>query len=148
MAPITGQPPPLGSVIVREREGFTQDIQAGRHAFVADEPKGVGADLGPTPYDLLLAALGACTSMTLRMYANRKNWPLRHVTVTLSHGRQHSVDCEHCDTETSMIEHIERVITLEGDLGPDQRHRLLEIAERCPVHQTLMRDKHIVTREA
>lgn len=117
---------------------YTQQITAGAHVLSADEPvdKG-GADTGADPYDLLLAALGACTSMTLRMYAERKGLPLRKVTVDLTHSRIHAKDCEECETKAGRVDHIWREITLEGELDDAQRARLLEIANMCPVHRTL-----------
>ncbi len=114
--------------------GFTTDIKAGQHRFVADEPESVGGnDFGPTPYDLLVAALGTCTSMTLRMYADRKKWDLKSVQVHLQHQKVHSTDA----TQKGKIDQIERFIELEGELDEKQRQRLLEIADRCPVHRTL-----------
>ncbi len=129
-----------GSVIVREtRTGrFTQEVLSGRHQMIADEPAGVGGDdAGPGPYEYLLAALGACTSMTIRMYADRKGVPLDRVTVRLHHEKRHVDDCENCETPTARIDVIDRAITLDGALDADQRARLLEIADRCPVHRTL-----------
>jgi putative redox protein len=96
-----------------------------------------GTETGPTPYDYLLAALGSCTGMTLRMYADRKGWPLEAATVELSHEKIHAEDCEHCDTTEGKVDHVERTIELTGDLSADQRDRLLEIANMCPVHRTL-----------
>ena len=104
---------------------------------MADEPAPGGDDTGPTPYDLLLAALGACTAMTLRLYAQRKQWPLADVTVSLRHSRIHAEDCANCETRAGLLDRIERVIRLDGNLDDDQRERLLEIADRCPVHRTL-----------
>ena len=119
-------------------DGFTTQIKAGRHHLLADEPANVGGkDLGPTPYGYLLAALGACTSMTLRMYAERKNWPLERATIHLEHFKLHSDDCDACETEQGYIDHIDREIELEGPLNEEQKTRLLEIADRCPVHKTL-----------
>lgn len=119
-------------------DGFTTQIKAGRHHLLADEPANVGGkDLGPTPYGYLLAALGACTSMTLRMYAERKNWPLERATIHLEHFKLHSDDCDACETEQGYIDHIDREIELEGPLNEEQKARLLEIADRCPVHKTL-----------
>jgi putative redox protein len=114
--------------------------------LVADEPAGAGNDLGPTPYDLLLASLGACTAMTLRLYANRKKWPLESVSVELRHDRAHAHDSRDCEAGPCQIERIERIVHLDGPLSDEQRHRLVEIAERCPVHRTLMGEKRIVTR--
>ncbi|NGP06562.1 alpha/beta fold hydrolase [Rhodococcus sp. 14C212] len=116
---------------------FGQRITLGRHLITADEPAPVGDDTGPSPYDLLLASLGACTSMTLRMYADRKQWPLENVTVSLRHSRIHAADCADCETRTGRLDKLERVIHLAGDLDEQQRQRLLEIADRCPVHRTL-----------
>jgi putative redox protein len=124
---------------------YTQQITVGLHQLVADEPRPVGDDTGPTPYDLLLAALGACTSMTVRMYADRKDWPLERVRVTLRHSRIHAKDCLDCETSSGWIDHIDRDVELSGDLDDMQRQRLLHIAERCPVHQTLTSEVHIAT---
>lgn len=137
-----------GAVSVAElpQGRLAQEIRAGRHLLISDEPVGLGDDLGPTPYDLLLASLGACTAMTLRLYAARKQWPLEHVNVQLTHDRVHAHDCRVCDTSSSMVDHIERVLDVTGPLTDEQRARLLEIAERCPVHQTLVGEKRIVTR--
>ncbi|MDH3321007.1 MAG: bifunctional alpha/beta hydrolase/OsmC family protein [Betaproteobacteria bacterium] len=117
---------------------FAQLVTAGRHHLRADEPTSVGGDdSGPGPYDLLLAGLGACTSMTVRMYATQKKWPLECVTVDLKHDKAHASDCAECETREGKIDKIERVLTLEGDLDEAQRARLLEIANKCPVHRTL-----------
>ena len=124
---------------------YTQQITAGHHTLVADEPQPTGDDAGPNPYDLLLAALGACTSMTLRMYANRKGWPLEQVRVTLRHSRIHAEDCAQCETTSGLIDHIDRDIELVGGLDDTQRQRLLGIANRCPVHQTLTSEVDIAT---
>jgi len=139
-----------GTVVVREtRQGrFQQQITVGPHRFIADEPLSVGGlDSGPGPYDLLLAALGACTAMTLRLYAERKALPLDRVTVRLSHSRIHAADCEACETKEGMLDRIERAISLEGDLDTAQRARLLEIADKCPVHRTLTSEVEIRTSE-
>jgi putative redox protein len=124
---------------------LAQVVQAGGHSLIADEPTGVGDDLGPTPYDLLLASLGACTAMTIRLYAARKHWPLEHISIHLTHDRVHAEDARDCESESCMIDHIERVVDLTGPLTDEQCARLLEIAERCPVHRTLMGDLRIVT---
>lgn len=144
-APSSGQ----GRVEVSENgEGpLGQRITVGRHVLGADEPAPAGLDSGPNPYDLLLAALGACTSMTLRLYAERKGWPLDHVTVQLRHSRIHAADCADCETSTGMLDHIDRVIRLDGNLDDEQRRRLLQIAERCPVHRTLRSEVEIRTTE-
>ena len=139
-----------GVVTVREtRVGrFQQAVEVGPHRFIADEPTSVGGqDSGPGPYDLLLAALGACTSMTLRLYAEHKKLPLDRTTVRLSHSRIHTADCEDCETKEGMLDRIDRTITLEGALDDAQRRRLLEIADRCPVHRTLTSEVKIRTSE-
>ena len=121
-----------------ESDSFYTEIRSGHHSLVADEPKSVGGlDAGPSPYDLLLAALGACTSMTLQMYAARKKWPLETATVHLLHKKIHAADCEQCETESGRVDHIARSLELTGPLDDEQKARLLEIADRCPVHRTL-----------
>lgn len=128
---------------------FRTEVLARGHALIADEPVAVGgADLGPTPYDLLAAALGACTSMTLGMYARRKGWPLEEATVRVRHTRIHARDSEGCDDREPRMDRLSREITLEGDLDADQRERLMEIADRCPVHRTLSAGVEIETRPA
>ena len=102
---------------------YTQQITAGQHRLVADEPRPIGDDAGPTPYDLFLAALGSCTSMTVRMYADRKAWPLERVRVTLRHSRIHAKDCAECETTKGWIDHIDRDVELTGDLDDDQRQQ-------------------------
>ncbi len=133
------QSEPRGTVLVTERGPlYAQRIVAGPHILSADEPGDVGGgDTGPTPYDLLLAALGSCTTMTLRMYANRKGWPLERVSVRLTHEKVHAEDCKECETREGRVDRIERRIELRGELDEEQRKRLLEIADRCPVHRTL-----------
>jgi uncharacterized OsmC-like protein/alpha/beta superfamily hydrolase len=134
-------------VVVRGESSLAQSIRIGPHALGSDEPASVGGeDTGPTPYELLLASLGACTSMTLRMYAQRKKWPLEAVTVELHHDKIHARDCDECETREGKLDDIERVITLAGDLDETQRVRLLEIADRCPVHRTLHSEVRIRTR--
>jgi putative redox protein len=118
--------------------GFAQEIVAGKHRLKADEPLSAGGtETGPTPYELLLAALGACTAMTVTMYAKRKNWPLDAIVVRLSHSKIHAEDCFDCHTEAGFIDRIDREIELSGSLSPDERLKLFEIAEKCPVHRTL-----------
>ncbi|MPY75418.1 MAG: alpha/beta fold hydrolase [Alphaproteobacteria bacterium] len=138
-----------GRVVVREtgNGSFQQEIVAGRHRLLADEPASVGGtDTGPGPYDLLLAGLGACTSMTIRMYADRKELPLERVSVALTHDKVHAEDCADCETREGKIDVIDREIELTGDLDDAQRARLLEIAEKCPVHRTLHSEIKIRTR--
>ena len=136
---MTSETPDEGWVVVEGGAGgFAQEINAGPHRLRSDEPASAGGTAtGPTPYDLLLAALGSCTSMTVTMYARRKEWPLEHVTVRLRHSRVHAEDCAACDTTDARVSLIERDIELRGALDEDQRARLLDIANRCPVHRTL-----------
>ena len=140
----------MAIVIVRGAAGgFVQEIEAGRHRLVADEPEAAGGtDTGPSPYELLLAALGSCTSMTVAMYARRKQWPLERVVVRLQHARIHAEDCAECETKEGRLDRIEREISLSGPLTAEQRDRLLEIANRCPVHRTLTSEIDIRTRLA
>ncbi len=141
---------PLNTVLVREtgHGPFQQEIVSGRHHLIADEPRDVGGlGSGPGPYDLLLAALGACTAMTLRLYADRKNIPLKRTSVRLRHGKIYAKDCAECETKVGMLDRIEYVIMLEGDLDAAQRARLLEIADKCPVHRTLQSEIDIRTSE-
>ena len=134
-------------VVVRGgKSGLRQEVEAGGHRWVADEPTSVGGTgEGPTPYDLLLGALGACTSMTLRLYADRRKWPLEGVVVRLQHHRIHRDDCVNCETKDASLERVERTLELKGPLTDEQRTRLLEIAERCPVHQTLQHNLDVRT---
>src|SRR5277367_1198035 len=127
--------------------GFAQEVTAGPYHLVSDEPvEAGGAGSGPSPYDLLLAALGACTSMTVAMYARRKSWPLEEVTVHLRHSKIHAIDCAECETKEGMLDRIERDIHFAGLLTEEQRSKLLEIANKCPVHRTLTSKSVIVTR--
>jgi uncharacterized OsmC-like protein/esterase/lipase len=127
-------------------DGFRTEIAGGSHVFFADEPVTFGGtDTGPTPYDLLSAALASCTSMTLRMYANLKKITLRSVTVAVRHDRVHAEDCKDCDSTAGKIDEFQRVVTLDGDLTDEQQQRLLEIADRCPVHKTLCNELKIRT---
>ena len=129
-----------GTVMVSESPGykFRQVMAAGSHPLIADEPGSFGGDdSGPTPYDFLLAGLGACTSMTIRMYADHKGIPLEGVRVALQHEKIHAKDCDACETGTAKIDKINRKIFLAGDLSPDQRKKIKGIADKCPVHRTL-----------
>ncbi|MCL9685629.1 OsmC family protein [Legionella maioricensis] len=139
---------PQETVVFETREGqFTQKIIIGNHVLTADEPIiNGGKDTGPSPYDFLLAALGSCTSMTLRMYAKLKKFPLEQVTVRLKHEKIHVEDCIGCENNNSKIDHIERLIELEGGLTQEQRIQLLEIANKCPVHRTLTSKTMITTK--
>jgi putative redox protein len=129
--------------------GFAQTISVAQHRLTADEPVSVGGtDTGPNPYDLLLAALGACTSMTLAMYARRKEWPLEAVTVRLRHSRVHAADCEACETRVGLLDHVDRELEFSGPLSDEQRARLLDIANKCPVHRTLASEIVVQTRMA
>lgn len=140
---------PHGGVLVREtgKGSFQQEVLSGGHRLLADEPVSVGGtDTGLSPYELLLAALGACTAMTIRMYADRKNLPLDRVSVRLHHEKIHAEDCADCETREGKVDEIERAIELTGDLDDAQRQRLLEISEKCPVHRTLHSEIKIRTR--
>jgi len=139
------------NVVVRETRysKFQQTVTVGPHQLLADEPVAAGGeDTGPGPYDFLLAGLGACTSMTMRLYADRKSLPLEHTTVTLRHSKIHAQDCADCETKEGMLDQIDRVIAMEGPLDVEQRKKLMEIADKCPVHRTLTSEIHIVTRPA
>jgi uncharacterized OsmC-like protein/pimeloyl-ACP methyl ester carboxylesterase len=147
------QPTDLGEaprrVVVRETRDskFQNAVTIGPHRLVADEPVAAGGeDSGPGPYDLLLAALGACKSMTMRLYADRKSFPLERATVTLAHSKIYAKDCAECETREGMLDQIDVAIGLEGPLDADQRKRIVEIADKCPVHRTLTSEIHIVTR--
>ena len=126
--------------------GFAQEISARSHRLVADEPiPNGGTDTGPTPYDLLLAALGSCASMTVALYARRKAWPLEQVTVRLRHSRIHAADCAECETKAGRLDRVEWTVQFSGTLTGEQRARLLEIVQMCPVHRTLRSEVHIPT---
>ena len=142
-----GRGEPKGVIVRGHGSSFAQEILAGRHRLHADEPVFAGGgDTGPSPYELLLAALGACTSMTLGMYARRKAWPLEEITVHLRHSKIHAVDCAECETKEGMLDRIERDIQVGGPLNDEQRAKLLEIADKCPVHRTLTSEVQIHTR--
>jgi uncharacterized OsmC-like protein/fermentation-respiration switch protein FrsA (DUF1100 family) len=138
------------NVVVRETRAskYQQTVTVGPHHLLADEPVAVGGeDTGPGPYDYLLAGLGACTSITMRMYAERKALPLERITVTLRHSKIHATDCAECETKAGMLDQIDRVIHMDGNLDAEQHKRLMEIADKCPVHRTLESEIHIVTKE-
>lgn len=135
-----------GDVVVTETEvgRFTQSVLTGRHTLIADEPASLGGDdHGPGPYDYVLAGLGACTSMTVRLYAERKGWPLTRTVIRLSHKKMHAEDCADCETKSGKLDEIIRQLSFEGDLDDEQRARLLEIADKCPVHRTLTQEVKI-----
>lgn len=128
-------------------KGFAQEITVRGHQLLADEPTALGGtDTGPSPYDLLLSALGACTSMTVSLYARRKQWPLEGVTMRLRHARIHAADCEECEKKDGMLDRIECDVELHGTLTEEQQTRLFEIANRCPVYRTLTSEIEIQTR--
>ena len=142
-------PMPEEGVVVKTGHGkFGTEVHTATHRFIADEPHAVGGDdSGPTPYDLLLGALGTCTAMTMKMYADRKDWSLEGVSIHLTHDRDHAKDCDHCADPEAKVQSIERTITLTGDgLDEEQRARLLEIADMCPVHRTLEGELHVHSR--
>lgn len=141
---------PRKVVVSETRAGkFQQSIMVGPHRLIADEPVAAGGeDTGPGPYDLLLSALGACTAMTMRLYADRKALPMDHVSVTLNHKKIYARDCEECETKDGMLDQIERIITIYGALDSEQRTKLMEIADKCPVHRTLTSEIRIVTKAA
>jgi uncharacterized OsmC-like protein/alpha-beta hydrolase superfamily lysophospholipase len=139
------------NVVVRETRNskLQQIVTTGPHQMLADEPVAYGGqDSGPGPYDFLIAGLGACTSMTMRMYADLKALPVERITVTLAHNKIHALDCAECETREGKIDQIDRVISIEGALDADQRKRLMEIADKCPVHRTLKSEVRILTKEA
>lgn len=136
------------SVVTHTGRSFTTEVMTQQHSFIADEPKSVGGhDRGPTPYDLVAAGLGACTGMTLRMYADRKSWPLDEVRVHLRHEKVYADDCERCEDPQQKIDQFERTIEIRGDLDKKQHQRLMEIADKCPVHKTLEAGMRVVTKE-
>ena len=136
-------------VVVCTESALCTEVKVNGHALVADEPAALGGtDAGPTPYEYLLAALGSCTAMTVRMYANRKKWPLESITVRVEHGRIHAKDCEECETKSGRIDRVGLELELEGPLDAEQRERLREIAAKCPVKRTLDSEMLIETRTA
>lgn len=143
--------PPHGAVIACETGGggFALDLMAGPHRLQADEPKAAGGDdTGPSPYELLGAALAACTAMTLRMYAGHKGWTVGDISVVVRHDKVHAEDCADCESGRGRIDRFERVIEIAGDLDEDKRGRLLDIADKCPVHRTLHGEVQVTTRLA
>ena len=138
-----------GGVVVYTESDLCTDVKANGHALVADEPPALGGtNAGPTPYDYLLTALGSCTAITVRMYADRKGWPLESVTVRAEHGRIHAKDCEECETKSGRIDHSGLELELEGPLDAEQRERLQEIADKCPVKRTLASEVLVETHAA
>lgn len=136
-----------GQVIARMGSALRTEVTANGYDLVADEPVAFGGtDTGPTPYDYLLAALGSCTAMTVRMYADRKGWPLESVLVRMKHGKIHAKDCEECETKNGRVDRIELGLELEGPLEEQQRRRLVEVSKKCPVHRTLDSEVLIETR--
>jgi putative redox protein len=135
----------MKEVVVKFVRNYQQEAKTDQHTIIIDEAKDVGGDgRGPDPYDLLLAALGGCTSMTIMMYARRKEWPLEGVQVKLNHEKIHATDCEECVTEEGKLDQITKTIFLKGDLTKEQKERILEIADRCPVNQTLTTECRVV----
>ena len=135
------------TVVVRVgAEALLADVQAGRHTFLLDEPENVGGqDRGPTPYDMLLSALGACTAITLRLYATQKKWPLQGIEVRLRHRRVHAQDCQACEAADARLDEIHKELRLLGPLSEEQRQRLEQISQKCPVQKTLLAGVRIVT---
>jgi len=133
-----GDSKPVDVVVRGDATGFLQEVVSGNHHLLADEPVSVGGtDAAPGPYDYLLIALGACTSMTVGLYARRKQFPLENITVSLRHARIHAQDCEACETKEGIVDRIDTYIELTGPLTAEQRAKLIEIAGKCPVHRTL-----------
>jgi putative redox protein len=137
-------------VVVRgNARSFRQEIVAGKHHLLADEPVSAGGgDAGPDPYDYLLTALGVCTSMTVGLYARRKQMPLKNITVSLRHSRIYAQDCEECETKEGMLDRIDVEVELTGSLSAEQHAKLMEIAGKCPVHRTLTSEINIRLRPA
>jgi uncharacterized OsmC-like protein len=135
---------PANVVVHGNASGFLQEVVSGKHNLRADEPVGAGGgDAAPGPYDYLLIALGVCTSMTVGLYARRKQWPLENIIVSLRHSRIHAKDCEECETKEGMLDQIDTEIELTGSLSSEQRAKLMEIAAKCPVHRTLKSEINI-----
>ena len=137
----------MKEVLVKYMRNLQQEAKVGKHTLIIDEPKEFGGDgEGPDPYDLLLAALGGCTAMTLLSYARRKDIPLEGIQVKLTHDKIHAPDCEECMTKEGKLDQITKTIYLQGSLSMDQKERLLEIARRCPVHRTLTTENRVIDR--
>ena len=137
--------PPV--IVHGDAQGFAQKIQAGAQQLTADEPVSFGGtESGPSPYDLILAALGACTSMTIGLYARKRKWPVEEITVSLRHSKIHARDCDDCETKDGRIDRINMEIHIAGSLTDEQRSKLMEVAGKCPVHQTLTSEINIKTR--
>lgn len=148
-APGDADAPESGVTATTGTEGYRTEMQARHHALVGDEPASLGGeDTGPTPYEYLSAGLASCTTMTLQMYARRKDWPLEKAHVEVQHNKIHAKDCDNCETESGKIDRFTRTVTVEGDLSDEQRARLLEIANKCPVHRTLHSEINVVTTAA
>ncbi len=140
---------PADVVVRGSAREFLQDVVSGKHHLRADEPVSAGgSDAGPDPYDYLLIALGVCTSMTVGLYARRKQWPLENITVSLRHSRIHAKDCKECETKEGMLDRIEVEVDLTGSLTPEQHAKLMEIAAKCPVHRTFTSEINIQLRAA
>ena len=134
-------------IVHGDATGFAQKVELGPHNLTSDEPVSYGGtDTGPSPYDLILAALGSCTSMTIGLYARKRKWPLENIAVSLRHSKIHAKDCEECETKEGRIDRINVEIHLDGALTDEQRAKLIEIAGKCPVHQTLTSEINIQTR--
>jgi len=143
----TEQAEPAHVIVHGKAAGFAQEVKIDSHELYADEPASYGGtDTGPSPYDLLLAALGSCTSMTIGLYARKRSWPLENIAVSLRHSKIHAIDCEECETKEGRIDRIELDIQLTGSLTDEQRTKLIEIAGKCPVHQTLTSEINIKTQ--
>ena len=135
------------AIVQGDAKGFPQNVQVGSHSLTTDEPVSYGGtDSGPSPYDLILAALGSCTSMTIGLYARKRNWPVEKITVSLWHTKIHAKDCDDCETKEGRIDRIEMEIHLDGNLTNEQRGKLMEVAGKCPVHQTLTSEINIKTK--
>ena len=134
-------------VVQGDANGFAQKVQVGSYNLATDEPVSYGGtDSGPSPYDLILAALGSCTSMTIGLYARKRSWPVEKISVSLWHSKIHAQDCDDCETKEGRIDRIEMEIHLDGSLTDEQRATLMEVAGKCPIHQTLTHEINIKTR--